>query len=101
AATCFPTRTRSAPGRIRSGSIPCASTAASCGARKATRPRRCRSMPGSPTWFRPDEAYTFAMAHDHHHDHDHEHGSELSDMQLRTRALETILIEKGYIDPAA
>jgi nitrile hydratase len=31
----------------------------------------------------------------------HDHGSELSDMQLRVRALETILTEKGYIDPAA
>jgi len=34
------------------------------------------------------------------HNHDHEHGSELSDLQLRVRALETILSEKGYIDPA-
>ncbi len=33
-------------------------------------------------------------------DHDHEHGSELSDLQLRVRALETILTEKGYVDPA-
>ena len=33
--------------------------------------------------------------------HDHEHGSELSEAALRVRALETILIEKGYIDPAA
>ena len=38
--------------------------------------------------------------HDHHHDHDHEH-SELSEMQLRVRALETILIEKGYVEQAA
>jgi nitrile hydratase len=38
------------------------------------------------------------MAHDHHHDHDH---SELSETQLRVRALETVLTEKGYIDPAA
>ena len=41
------------------------------------------------------------MAHDHDHDDDHEHGSELSEMQLRVRALETVLAEKGYIDPAA
>ncbi len=34
-------------------------------------------------------------------DHDHEHGSELSETQLRVRALETILTEKGYVDPAA
>jgi nitrile hydratase len=31
---------------------------------------------------------------------DHDHGSELSDTQLRVRALETILTEKGYVDPA-
>jgi nitrile hydratase subunit alpha len=39
------------------------------------------------------------MAHDH--EHDHAHGSELSEMQLRVRAMETVLAEKGYIDPAA
>ena len=38
--------------------------------------------------------------HEHHHDHD-EHGSELSEMQLRVRALETVLTEKGYVDPTA
>ncbi|HEY1797738.1 MAG TPA: nitrile hydratase subunit alpha [Stellaceae bacterium] len=38
------------------------------------------------------------MAHSHD---DHQHGSELSEMQLRVRALETILSEKGYVDPAA
>ena len=37
---------------------------------------------------------------DHEDDHDHEHGSHLSEVQLRVRALETILIEKGYVDPA-
>jgi nitrile hydratase len=41
------------------------------------------------------------MADHDHHDHDHEHGSELSETQLRVRALETILTEKGYVDPAA
>lgn len=35
------------------------------------------------------------------HHHDHGHSSELSEMQLRVRALETVLIEKGYVDPAA
>ena len=39
--------------------------------------------------------------HDDHHNHEHEHGSELSEQQLRVRALETVLTEKGYIDPAA
>jgi len=38
---------------------------------------------------------------DHDHSHDHPHGSELSETQLRVRALETILTEKGYVDPAA
>ena len=40
-------------------------------------------------------------SHHHDHDHDHDHGSELSEAALRVRALETILTEKGYIDPAA
>jgi nitrile hydratase subunit alpha len=35
---------------------------------------------------------------DHEH---HDHDSELSEAQLRVRALETILTEKGYVDPAA
>jgi nitrile hydratase subunit alpha len=39
-------------------------------------------------------------AQDHDHDHDHDH-SELSPMELRVRALETVLGQKGYIDPAA
>src|SRR5262249_17405964 len=38
--------------------------------------------------------------HDHDHDHHHE-GSELGEMQLRVRALESILTEKGYVDPKA
>ena len=38
--------------------------------------------------------------HDHNDDHDHDH-SELSEMDLRVRALESILTDKGYIDPAA
>jgi nitrile hydratase len=41
------------------------------------------------------------MPHDHHdHDHDQE-GSELSPIELRVRALESLLVEKGYIDPDA
>ena len=39
--------------------------------------------------------------HDHKHEHGHGHGSELSETQLRVRALETILTEKCYVDPAA
>ena len=48
------------------------------------------------------------MPHDHDHDHEHGHGhdhdhefSELSDVALRVRALETVLAEKGLIDQAA
>ena len=32
---------------------------------------------------------------------DHDHGAPLSEIQLRVRALETVLTEKGYVDPAA
>ena len=36
------------------------------------------------------------------HEHEHEHGvSHLSDVELRVRALESVLLQKGYIDPAA
>ncbi len=38
---------------------------------------------------------------DPRHAADHDHGSELSETQLRVRALESILVEKGYVDPAA
>ena len=34
-------------------------------------------------------------------DHHREHGSELTETELRVHALETILTEKGYVDPAA
>lgn len=38
--------------------------------------------------------------HDHHHGHDHEH-PRLSELQLRVKALESLLVEKGLVDPAA
>ena len=50
------------------------------------------------------------MAHDHadndhDHPHGHDHGSEgqepPSDMALRVKALESLLVEKGLVDPAA
>jgi len=41
------------------------------------------------------------MPHDgHHHEHDNE-GSELSPLALRVKALESLLVEKGYVDPRA
>jgi nitrile hydratase len=46
--------------------------------------------------------------HGHHHGHghgiddpDHPHNAPLSDVQLRVRALESLLTEKGLVDPAA
>ena len=48
----------------------------------------------------------------HHHDHDHdhddddvqehrEHGAPLTEVELRVRALESLLVDKGLVDPAA
>ena len=47
------------------------------------------------------------MAHDHHdHDHGHDHGPDHgqeppADIALRVKALESLLVEKGLVDPAA
>jgi len=35
------------------------------------------------------------------HDHDHDHQDVPSDMTLRVKALESLLVEKGLVDPAA
>jgi nitrile hydratase len=35
------------------------------------------------------------------HDHDHEHQAVPSDLALRVKALESLLVEKGFVDPAA
>ena len=36
------------------------------------------------------------------HDHDHDHGQEpLPDIALRVKALESLLVDKGLVDPAA
>ena len=38
----------------------------------------------------------------HEHGHEHEHGQDPpSDLALRVKALETLLVEKGLVDPAA
>jgi len=42
--------------------------------------------------------------HDHDHDarhHDHDHSNVPSDPALRVKALESLLVEKGLVDPAA
>ena len=41
------------------------------------------------------------MPHDHDHDHHHAHAALPSEPALRVKALETLLTEKGLIDPAA
>ncbi|HWT97745.1 MAG TPA: nitrile hydratase subunit alpha [Terriglobales bacterium] len=46
--------------------------------------------------------HSAADAHDHAHGHDHDHDTgALSPIALRVRALETVLTEKGYVDPAS
>src|ERR1700756_138509 len=40
-----------------------------------------------------------AMAQEHHHEHDHQEVP--SDLALRVKALESLLVEKGLVDPAA
>src|SRR5271170_4608466 len=37
----------------------------------------------------------------HDHDHHHDHQAVPSDPALRTKALESLLVEKGLVDPAA
>lgn len=39
--------------------------------------------------------------HDHHHHHDHEHDNHFTPIQARVKALESLMVEKGYVDPAA
>jgi nitrile hydratase subunit alpha len=72
-----------------------------CHGRMIARPPRARACYSAGV---PGGWENRRMAQDHDHDHDadgHHHGSELSEMQLRVRALETVLAEKGYVDPAA
>ncbi|KTB90821.1 nitrile hydratase subunit alpha [Pseudomonas syringae ICMP 11293] len=41
------------------------------------------------------------MAHDHNHDQHHEHTEPPASVELRVKALESLLLDKGLIDPAA
>jgi len=47
-----------------------------------------------------DDRHDHQHGHSHHHDHDHAF-STLDEMDVRVRALETLLIQKGYVDPQA
>lgn len=40
------------------------------------------------------------MTDHHHHDHDH-HDNHFTPIEARVKALETLLVAKGYVDPAA
>src|SRR5215212_4141473 len=71
---------------------------------------RCGVSMAASSWSKPlgvrvGFRQITSMAHDHHgddHDHGHEHGQEPpSDMALRVKALESLLVEKGLVDPAA
>ena len=46
-------------------------------------------------------AHKPSHAQDHDHDHDHDHQAVPSDLTLRVKALESLLVEKGLVDRAA
>lgn len=48
----------------------------------------------------PNDHHHHHHDHDHHHE-DHDHAPALADTIVRTKALESLLIEKGLVDPAA
>ncbi|MDR6869060.1 nitrile hydratase [Bosea sp. BE125] len=39
--------------------------------------------------------------HHHHHDHDHDHDNHFTPIEARVKALESLMVAKGYVDPAA
>ena len=46
-----------------------------------------------------------SLSHSHDHDHDHDHHADHTDppkaIELRVKALESLLVEKGLVDPQA
>ena len=64
--------------------------------RRATRPRKGGSSPGDPA-----RAQGPAPEHGREHDHGHDHQAVPSDLTLRVKALESLLVEKGLVDRAA
>src|SRR3977135_1612423 len=63
-------------------------------------------MPGEARMTDHDDDHEHEHGHGHGHGHgiddpDHPHNAPLSDVQLRVRALESLLTEKGLVDPAA
>jgi nitrile hydratase len=49
----------------------------------------------------PQHDHDHDRGHAHQHGHDHEHQAVPSDPTLRVKALESVLVEKGLVDPAA
>src|SRR5262245_45093731 len=74
---------------------------------KARAARLARSLYGAPAArmfatlpAKPVRAGGKVQMHDEH-DHDHRHGSHRTDVELRVRAVGSLLLEKGYVDPKA
>jgi nitrile hydratase len=59
----------------------------------------CGKLPRMGT---QDDPHRDEHSHEHGGDHAHEHDhGELDATELRVRALQTVLVQKGYVDPAA
>ena len=58
------------------------------------------SPPPPPPRSSPNRPPRTGMRH-HDHGHDHEHQAVPSDLNLRVKALESLLVEKGLVDRAA
>jgi len=56
-------------------------------------------MAGTPHDHDHDHPHTHR--HGHGHDHDHAGDQEMSDTELRVRALESLLVDKNLVDPKA
>ena len=50
---------------------------------------------------RTSEMTVSASDHDDDHDHDHRGGSHFTEVELRVKALESLLVDKGVVEPAA
>ena len=97
-----PKMKRSSPLRISPFGPPAAAGMMRTSAGCSPRSRKCFSAV-APAWickaFMAGDCKRYdARDEPRHHDHEH---SELGEMDLRVRALETVLAQKGYIDPAA
>src|SRR5262249_46960091 len=90
------TTTRTAAARTRTTSTPCASRGASSGDPRPSPTRPSTSISSSPT-SSPREPGG-RVSDPHREGHDPAHRSE--DLALRVEAIESLLVEKGLVDPA-